>query len=100
MSTSTSWVHLTDNEPDEYPIQTDEVCPFCGQLIEWDGGDLYCEPCHRTWPDFRDVSYDRDNVKFAAKRAADAALWADDQRAEDESVYHGEIAVAVDRWGW
>lgn len=89
-----------EQEPDEYPIQTNEPCPFCGRLIEWSGSILYCQPCQTTWPDFQDLRIDRMNARIAAYQAAQAAQAADDQRQEDECFYNGEVAASIDRWEW
>ena len=89
-----------EQEPDEPPIQTDEACPFCGRLIEWNGSDLYCEPCRRTWASFIDLRIDRMNARIAAYQAAQAAPAADAQREEDEYFYNGEVAASIDRWEW
>ena len=108
---------MSQQEPDDLPIRTDEVCPFCGRFVEWDGDQLYCEPCRRTWPDFSDLRLDRHEVKYAARKAADEkwlsamqdaaddereAEWqeahGDDQRDEDGSGYADAVAEGLERW--
>ena len=89
---------MSQQEPDELPIQTDQPCPFCGRLVEWSGHELYCQPCLRTWPGFQDLQSDKMMQKILAHQAAQAAQAADDQRQEDEYFYNGEVAAALDRW--
>ena len=56
-------------EPDDPPIQTDEPCPFCGQLVEWNGDVLYCEPCKMTWPAFDELRFDRGMERYRQAQA-------------------------------
>lgn len=83
---------MAEQEPDELPIQTDQPCPFCGQLVEWNGIGLYCEPCRRSWPGFEDLRLDRSNVRYAAQKAAQA------QRDEDSDAYADTVAAGLERW--
>jgi uncharacterized Zn finger protein (UPF0148 family) len=94
-----------DEDPDPLPRWTNEHCPFCGNLIQWDGDQLFCAPCQRTWCDWEDVRFDRYEVKYAARKAAeDAAMWAayyeseNDQRDEDGSGYADAVAEGLERW--
>ena len=64
---------MSQQEPDDLPYWTNEPCPFCGQRIQWDGDQLFCDPCQRTWCDWEDVRFDRHEVKCAARKAARAA---------------------------
>ena len=66
---------LTYQEPDEMPIQTDSPCPLCGQWVEWNGDQLYCEPCSRVWPDFDELTFDGWVAKARARKAAHVAQW-------------------------
>ena len=84
---------MSQQEPDDLPIQTDEVCPFCGRFVEWDGDQLYCEPCRRTWPDFHDLRFDRYEVKYQARKAAELT-----QRDEDANGYADTVAAGLERW--
>ena len=83
---------MAEQEPDELPIQTDEACPFCGALVEWNGIGLYCEPCRRSWPDFHELRYDRNNVRYAATRAFMT------QRDEDSDAYADTVGEGLARW--
>ena len=94
-------------EPDPMPQWTNEPCPFCGQLIQWDGDQLFCAPCLRTWAGWDDVRLDRHEVKRAARKAAqvateEAAMWAyyeeASQRDEDSSSYADAVAEGLERW--
>jgi hypothetical protein len=64
---------MSQQEPDPLPQWTNEPCPFCGQRIQWDGDQLFCAPCQRTWTDWSDVRFDRHEVKYAARKAAQVA---------------------------
>lgn len=66
---------MSYQEPDELPIQTDSPCPFCGRLVEWNGDQLYCEPCSRVWPDFAELTFDKWTVKARAQKAAHLAAY-------------------------
>ncbi len=66
---------MSQQEPDEYPIQTDSPCPFCGQLVEWNGDRLYCEPCQRVWPNFEELRFDVWTAKAKAQKAAHTAVY-------------------------
>ena len=94
-----------DEDPDPLPQWTNEPCPFCGQRIQWDGDQLFCAPCLRTWAGWEDVRFDRHEVKYAARKAAQAAadedaMWAyyEDQQGEDESGYNDTVAAGLERW--
>ena len=63
---------MSQQEPDDLPRWTNEHCPYCGEFIQWDGGQLFCDPCQRTWCDWNDVRVDRHEVKYAARKAARA----------------------------
>ena len=83
----------------------DRHCPYCGEFIQWDGGQLFCAPCQRTWAGWEDVRFDRHEVKYAARKAAqatddEAAMWAyyEDQQDEDESGYNDTVAAGLERW--
>ena len=96
---------MSQQEPDDLPRWTNEHCPFCGEFIQWDGGQLFCAPCQRTWCDWEDVRFDRHEVKYAARKAAQAAadedaMWAyyEDQQGEDESGYNDTVAAGLERW--
>lgn len=91
---------MSQQEPDDLPSRTNEPCPFCGQLIQWDGDHLYCEPCQRTWTDWSDVRFDRYEVKRAARKAAEeAAMWNEyNQRDEDSSGHADTVAAGLERW--
>ena len=66
---------MSQQEPDDLPIQTDSPCPFCGQSVEWNGDQLYCEPCSRVWPDFTELTFDGWVAKARARKAAHVAQW-------------------------
>ncbi len=91
---------MSQQEPDDLPRWTNEPCPFCGQRIQWDGDQLFCAPCLRTWADWSDVRFDRYEVKRAARKAAEeAAMWNEyDQRDEDGSGYADTVAAGLERW--
>ena len=91
---------MSQQEPDDLPQWTNEPCPFCGQRIQWDGDQLFCAPCLRTWPDFSDLRFDRYEVKRAARKAAEeAAMWNEyDQHDEDASGYADTVAAGLERW--
>ena len=98
---------MSQQEPDDLPIQTDSPCPFCGQWVEWNGDQLYCEPCSRVWPDFAELTFDGWVAKAKARKAAhvaaeEAVMWAyyeeDDQRDEDSSGYADAVAEGLERW--
>ena len=69
---------MSQQEPDPLPYWTNEPCPFCGQRIQWDGDQLFCAPCLRTWADWEDVRLDRHELRYAARKAARAAADAAD----------------------
>ena len=69
---------MSQQEPDPLPRWTNEHCPFCGEFIQWDGGQLFCAPCQRTWAGWDDVRFDRHEAKYAARQAARAAADAAD----------------------
>ena len=98
---------MSQQEPDPLPSWTNEPCPFCGRFIQWDGDQLFCAPCLRTWTDWSDVRFDRHEVRYAARKAAqraaeEAAMWeyyeGDDQRDEDSSSYADAVAEGLERW--
>ena len=64
---------MSQQEPDDLPRWTNEPCPFCGQCIQWDGDQLFCDPCQRTWAGWDDVRFDRHELRYAARKAARAA---------------------------
>ena len=66
---------MSQQEPDEYPIQTDSPCPFCGQLVEWNGDQLYCEPCQRVWPSFGELRADVWTAKARTQKDAHTAVY-------------------------
>ena len=66
---------MSQQEPDELPIQTNSPCPFCGQWVEWNGDQLYCEPCSRVWPDFVELQFDVWTAKAKAQKAAHVAIY-------------------------
>jgi len=49
---------MAQQEPEEYPVQTDTPCPTCGRLVEWSGYNLYCEPCGAAWDNFAELQSD------------------------------------------
>ncbi len=99
---------MSQQEPDPLPQWTNEPCPFCGQRIQWDGDQLFCAPCLRTWADWEDVRFDRHEVRYAARKAAqvaaeEALMWeyyyeGDDQRDEDEDGHGNTVAAGLVRW--
>ena len=99
---------MSQQEPDPLPSWTNEPCPFCGQRIQWDGDQLFCAPCLRTWADWEDVRFDRHEVRYAARKAAqvaaeEALMWeyyyeGDDQRDEDEDGHADTVAAGLVRW--
>ena len=91
---------MSQQEPDPLPQWTNEPCPFCGRFIQWDGDQLFCAPCLRTWTDWSDVRFDRYEVKRAARKAAEeAAMWNEyDQHDEDASGYADAVAEGLERW--
>lgn len=97
---------MSQQEPDPLPQWTNETCPFCGEYIQWDGDQLLCTPCLRTWADFHEVRFDRNQVRYDERKAAqaaaeDAAMWAyyNAQQDEDESGYADAVADGLER-GW
>ena len=100
---------MSQQEPDPLPSWTNEPCPFCGQLIQWDGDQLFCAPCLRTWAGWDDVRFDRHEVRYAARKAAlkaaeEALMWEEyynsdnDQRDEDEDGHGDTVAAGLVRW--
>ena len=99
---------MSQQEPDPLPSWTNEPCPFCGQLIQWDDDQLFCAPCLRTWAGWDDVRFDRHEVKYAARKAAQVAAQeaamreeyyeGEDQRDEDSSSYADAVAEGLERW--
>ena len=100
---------MSQQEPDPLPYGTNEPCPFCGKFIQWDGDQLFCAPCQRTWTDWSDVRFDRHEVRYAARKAAqvaaeEALMWEeyyeseDDQRDEDEDGHGNTVAAGLVRW--
>ncbi len=82
---------MSQQEPDEYPIRTDSPCPFCGQLVEWNGDQLYCEPCRLVWPNFEELRADVWVAKAKAQKAAHS------QRDEDASGYADTVGAGLER---
>jgi hypothetical protein len=100
---------MSQQEPDPLPSWTNEPCPFCGQRIQWDGDQLFCAPCLRTWAGWDDVRFDRHEVRYAERKAAqvaaeEALMWEyyyegdNDQRDEDEDGHGNTVAVGLERW--
>lgn len=59
---------MAQQEPDEYPVQTDTPCPHCGRLVEWSGYNLYCETCGADWDDFIQLNADIAHARREATR--------------------------------
>ena len=66
---------MSQQEPDDLPIQTDSPCPFCGQLVEWNGDQLYCEPCQLVWFSYDELRADGWVAKARDRKAAHVAQW-------------------------
>ena len=74
---------MAQQEPEEYPVQTDTPCPTCGRLVEWSGYSLYCGPRGAAWDNFAELQSDIAHARREAiRRCNDVARQINDEERQ------------------